>query len=155
MPKTQIGLTPITIPGGRLFRPDEIRRAIRNIMEDRAKAVRVDFRVTTQTWKNKPRFVIQRPKWNIRIVGTDSDIYKFIDKGTRIRYAVMTPDFQAKTRVKVIQPRAGKGGFSRFDFKRPRPGIEAREFSETIRDKWAKLLPRQIERAILQELPTK
>jgi len=150
---SKFGIVPITIPR-QLFNTRNIKRVLSNVGREAARSIKVDYRVTTQTWNNKPSFSITKiPGHSFdRVIGTDSDIYKFVDKGTRIRYAVMTPDFQAKSRVKVIGSRKGRGGFSHMNFKKPKPGIEAREFSEEIADKWTKLLPRLIDRAIQSEI---
>jgi len=149
---SKIGIVPITIPKSKMLDPEALKRVIINTMEARAKDIKIDLKVTTQTWNNKPSFTITRRSF-VWTIGTDDDIYKFVDKGTKVRYAVMTPNFQAKTRVNVIGSRKGVGGFSHFNFKKPKPGIKARNFTKEIAKKWQRLLPNIVERAILSELP--
>jgi len=153
---TSIKLEPIIIPGGNFIDKKSLMRAIRNSFEAEAQNVRTDFRVTAQTWNHKPNFAISRQGSNqnkiIRTVGTDDKIYKFVSGGTSVRYAVMTPGFKAKTKVKVIGSDAGQGGFSHFNFKKPKPGIKAREFDKVIKDKWQKLLPAIVARVIASEV---
>ena len=44
----------------------------------------------------------------------------------------MTPDFVAKTKPRVIGSGQGRGGLAYVDTRRPRPGIEAREYEPEI-----------------------
>jgi hypothetical protein len=84
------------------------------------------------------------------LVGTEDKIYKFVDEGTSIRYATMTPDFEPKTVKRVIGSGRGRGGLMYVDTRRPRPGIEAREFSKTIEEKHQPRFKRQMEKAMRQ-----
>lgn len=99
-----------------------------------AKEAKELFEKTVSTWKRKPTFSIYRNKEG-RSIGTRgeySDIYGYIDNGTRVRHAVMTPDFLAKTRPGSIFARGGRGGLAFVSKKINRPGIVARGFSEII-----------------------
>jgi len=58
--------------------------------------------------------------------------YKFVVGGTKVRYATMTPDFESKTRPHALDSRPGAGGLLFVDTRRPRPGIEAREYDKDI-----------------------
>ena len=72
----------------------------------------------------------------IRVVGPADDksgrIWVFLDQGTDIRYAVMTPDFIPKTTPNTLVTTIGAGGLSHFDFDNPRPGIEPRLWTELL-----------------------
>lgn len=101
------------------------------------------FAKTTRTWKPPARFRIDK-----RVAGNDAEVrvstkdVRFInlDKGTKKRWAVMSNPYTAKSRVRVIGSRPGRGkavikgkqAMTQRNIK-PRPGIKAREFSVEIR----------------------
>jgi hypothetical protein len=58
--------------------------------------------------------------------------WKWLDQGTSVRYATMSRDFVAKTRVRIIASRPGRGHLHYVDRAIPRPGIEARQFDNEI-----------------------
>ena len=98
-------------------------------------AIRKEYEKTTRTWKRKPVFEVVPEVSNTKVevlVGTDDKIYKFLDEGTKVRYATMSPDWQSKTTPGFIGSGPGRGRklFVRKD--RPRPGIKARDFSKII-----------------------
>lgn len=64
-------------------------------------------------------------------LSTDDMIFWYLERGTEVRYAVMTPDFQPKTATGQINSQVGQGGFSYLD-KMPHDGIEPRRIGETI-----------------------
>jgi len=116
--------------------PENIIKAAHRMLDMTAENIRIDFQVTTQTWKGKPEFFVKKEKENVRLVGTHNKIYRFITRGTRIRYATMTKDFVAKTVPGKIYSRVGRGGLAFVDKRKPRPGIQAREYEEAAYDKW-------------------
>lgn len=65
-------------------------------------------------------------------VSTGDEIYKFLTRGTAVRYVVMSRDFISKTRPGVIPSRAGRGGVGRVAAD-PMPGIEARDYDKLVR----------------------
>src|SRR3990167_704924 len=74
-----------------------------------------DFEATVATWDHKPNFVIVRKPagQNPSVeVYTIHKIYAYVSKGTSIRYATMTQDFQPKTRRGVLRSFQGKGGLA-------------------------------------------
>lgn len=148
-----IKLTPIKLPRKLLAEPARVIRAVENAMTGTALAIKVDFDTTTRTWKDRPKFVIKKSKLK-RTISTDSDIYRFVSRGTRVRYAVMSEDFKPKTRTGFIGSNQGKGGVIGFS-KRPLPGIKAREFEPTIQKKWQKEFPVNVQRAIDAEFQPK
>ena len=141
----------VILPKKLLFDTKKIARAIENGLDGAAKDVKVDFDVTTQTWKTRPEFKIESQPGE-RKVFTDNDIYRFITRGTRVRYATMSADFQPKTRPLFIGSNKGRGGVVRISKLHPRPGIKAREYEQTIGEKWRKLLPKILQRAIDAEV---
>jgi hypothetical protein len=139
------------IPRDLPFDPKIMERVLENVINQTALGVQADFNVTTQTWNRRPTFLIKRTKDGATIYTTNL-IYKFVSGGTRVRYATMSPDFQAKTKVAQIMSRRGRGGLAFISRRRPRPGIKARMYPETIGEKWNKELPDQFARAIATEI---
>lgn len=155
-----IKLSPIT-PRGPLFDLTSARRAIDNALDGAAKGALVDFKVTTQTWEHKPDFTIEAPSDDTRIISTDDAIYGYVDAGTkphiivprRAKVLMFGPGARAKTRPRVIGSGGGsKGGATVVAHRVNHPGTEAREFSETIADKWGEQLPILLQRALEAEM---
>ena len=100
-------LTPIN-NNSKLF-PD-IERILKNAGEQTAKAILVDYKVTHQTWKNDPGFSIRRPSPFVWEIGTSSDIYAYVNYGTRPHEIkpktkpslIFRAGFKAKTRPRWI-----------------------------------------------------
>jgi hypothetical protein len=128
-------------------------RVIKQRIEDFAinSAIPV-YKMTTQTWKeHDPKFVYRRffdsPNIFRLAVGTDDRIWNFLDNGTNIRWAIMSTDWTSKTHVGLIPSTFGsgrvtwKGRNSYFEEMGwlPKPGIEARNFTQSIEEF---LLPR-------------
>lgn len=126
---------------------DKYLKAVEGALNAAAKAVKVDFDVTTQTWRNRPEFKIESQPGE-RQVATTSPVYRFLDKGTKVRYALMSSDFRPKTRTGYIGSNKGAGGVVLVSKKHPRPGIKARRFAKTIAAKWRKQFPAQVRRAL-------
>ncbi len=97
---------------------------------------------TYRTWKSKPGFQItnatNRQKISVR-TGSNDDKMFWLDDGTRVRWALMSPDWVSKTRPRAIGSRGGSGRViiagKRAMIARgigPRPGIKARQFTREI-----------------------
>jgi len=125
-----------------------MKLAITNTLNGTAKAISVDFSVTTQTWQHRPSFKIASPSEYTREISTDSKIYGYVSRGTKVRYATMTPGFVPKTVPFNIRSRRGRGGVLFVNKKRPRPGIKAREFDKVIAKKWQAQIGITFQRAI-------
>lgn len=142
----------VSVPAGFLqdFGP-RLERITENLLDMMAEDIRIDFQVTTQTWRGVPEFNIEKERWK-RVIWTGSAIYKFIAHGTAVRYATMEKGFRSKTVPGQIRSRKGKGGVAFISRKHPRPGIEARRFDDVILDKWIKQIPRLLLLEIRAEL---
>jgi hypothetical protein len=156
---TEINIVPI-IP--KKFLSLNLSKVIENQLEETAKAIKVDFEVTTRTWKERPSFFIKAIP-NGRRIYTDNFVYMLLDKGTKRHpiaarnakfLAYFSGGFRAKTRPRWIG--SNKGHAANKDFRRPHevthPGFPAREYESTIKDKWDKEAPRQFRRALRAEL---
>jgi len=130
---------------------DAILRAVENSLTSLAQDVKIDFGVTTQTWGERPEFTIESHP-GIREVYTEDDIYGYLNRGTAVRYAVMSHDFTPKTRTGFIGSNQGSGGKLFVSRKHPMPGITAREFDKAIQEKWDRLAPQVVQRMIDAEV---
>ena len=131
--------------------------AVREVLSELSDDVKDDFNKTTQSWKRSPRFT-KKELTNADVIGfevsTDNDIYRFVDKGTRAhmilpRNAMMLAfpaQYQAKTTPRVIGSQAGgSSGPSVFARGVHHPGTEARDFAETIAEKYQRIIAKTIE----------
>lgn len=113
------------------------------------------FRVTHQT------FSTVRPAWKkdvrlgfkemVFVTQTENDIYRFLNDGTDIRYAVMTRDFEAKTAPGRFRPTGGHPGFSHMDFNYARARLRAikpREWDIQIKNRTERHVFRRFQRAL-------
>lgn len=137
------------IPKRNLPGKAEMNRAIRNAMERAGGAGEVMIDRTTATWEHTLRV-----KAEVKGRGGDytmllklspekqAQIWHWLDEGTDVRYAIMTPDFVAKTVPGSLDSRAGSGGVIIVDTSNPQPGIQARGWSPEIAKKTQELLLR-------------
>ena len=111
---------------------------------------RRDLKKTVKTWENKPTFKVSvkvdtpsQPVYTVR-VWTDYKVYKWLDEGTKPHEIVSVftsmlrfhEGYNAKTQPGVIDSRSG-GEYGENVFKEEvwHPGVEARNFYETISEK--------------------
>ena len=125
--------------------PKVIRRNLTRAVDQTANIVRDDFGRTVRTWNTKPSFKkrgpIQKANSLEARVGTDSEIYLFVDAGTKahsirprtagvLRFRA---GYTAKTRVRVV---GSRGGGPRGPFVTAKrvmhPGTKARKFADEI-----------------------
>ena len=92
------------------------------------------YQKTTRTWTHQPTFVAQRESTARWRVETDDPIYGYVDRGTRVRRALMSRDWVSKTKPNVIASYAGRGRVVFISRKLTLPGIKARNFSKRIRE---------------------
>jgi len=124
------------------FNPRGQERQIQTLLGRSAERIQKDFGSTVKTWNNKPRFKIKGSGYK-RIIFTDSKEYFYVSGGTRVRYATMSRNFQAKTRAGRFQAGAGRGGVLFINKKKPRPGIKARNFDKQEVGRSKKWLPKE------------
>ena len=90
-----------------------------------------DFERTTATFDHSVAF-IKTVTPNSVTVHTEDKAWNMLDKGTRVRYAIMSKDFRAKTQQNFLGSRPGQGGLVFVSRKHPMPGIKARNFTHMI-----------------------
>lgn len=141
----------VMVPRYPILNEAAITRAIENTLTMAARGVKVDFDVTTRTWQDRPDFETEKSPGR-RVIFTTNKVYGYLNRGTRVRHALMVPDFRPKTRHRYIGSNKGRGGVIIVSRKIVRPGIEAREFDTAIGEKWTKELPGQLQRALTVEV---
>lgn len=99
------------------------------------------------TWKKKLKLSDKELTWT---VSTDNLIYYFLNNGTVVRYAAMTPGFQPKTKVRTLRSFAGSGGFSHLRFNPPPgpSGIEGRFWDEEVEKRMKPIVFKRYESAM-------
>lgn len=154
-----MGMKTIKLPRD-LFNTAKLERAIENALTGSAKAAKIDFDVTMQTWKKRPTFTIDTEPGK-RTISTDNEIYGYVNDGTEPHpivaknapTLVFGVPFKAKTSVRVIGSGPGARGST---IRRPKaaqhPGTDAREFDAVIAEKWDEQLPVTMQRSIDAEV---
>ena len=116
------------------------------VLDDTAQhKLKPDIQSTIQTFKRKPDVEVKdTSKGNqlSRAVYIEDEIYFYLARGTRIRWALMSRDWRSKTKPKRIPAGHGQGraivvGRRAMQARgiAPRPGIKAREFDILIAKK--------------------
>lgn len=151
----------LIIPKQLIADPQKLARSLTNAMNGVAKDIQVDFKVTTQSWQHKVEFPISSPATYERQIATDDEIYGYVNDGTRAHdiapkgggvLRFNTP-FQSKTLPNQIMSRSGsKGTTPAVARVVHHPGTTARAFDKAIHDKWEKLFPDIMQRAIDSEV---
>lgn len=127
---------------------------LRRINKKTAKAMKRSFARTTRTWEHAVQFrqlTESQPNPTVLVYTTDP-IYGYVSGGTRVRRALMSPDFSPKTRPGALDSRPGSGGVVFVSRKLSLPGIEARRFPELVEEKHRKPYQREVEQAIKRAL---
>lgn len=146
----------VILPRRLLSDPQAMARAITNQLNATALAIQADFKVTTQTWKDKPEFTITSPSPYERVIGTSDAIYAMLNAGTPphpisahsgvLRFSA---PFQSKTLPHSISSGPGsRGGSEVYRRTVQHPGTEPREWDTTIAEKWDREAATQMQRAI-------
>ena len=138
-----IKLTPVK-PKATVFNLKQIERAVKDGVKDTAEEVKDAFEQTTRTWSSRPDFTVTQQRDGYS-VGTDSDVWRFLDEGTRsydirpkrTKVLRFQSGYSAKTKPRAFS--SSSGGTRGSVIFRPRvrhPGIKARRWSSTAKDKY-------------------
>lgn len=133
------------------FRADRITAAVLQALVEEVQDIGADFDEATKTWKHDPAFKreIVTTAGNLRgMVFSYDDILRYVSRGTRIRYATMSRDWRSKTRPRSLKTGAGRGRMLFVSRKRPRPGIEARDWEPLISARVQKRFPGRVAKYI-------
>ena len=136
---------------GALFDDRQFSRDLQTINKTTAQAMKRDYERIVNTWDDKPEFeqITQSTREDIAVlVGTDNRIFGYLDRGTRVRHAVMSPDFEAKTRPGELRSYPGKGGVVFVSRNINLLGIEGRGWTRVMTRKYKKPYQRKVEQAL-------
>lgn len=143
----------------------KMKNVITNTLRGIAKSVAVDFKTTTYTWKRPIDFDIKEINDGSISVGTDNKIWAMLDAGTKphrivpknAKWLVFRWDgkgsYGAKTRPRFLGSKNARYP-KRMNYRKVvnHPGMQAREFTNTAVDKYARLMPQIMARAIAYEM---
>lgn len=146
-------LTPIKASG---IKSGKMLDKIRDAMKEQGEEIDKQFAKTYDTWKHKPKFKTKFSESSSEIVisvtttgkGSSDNPYPFVERGTSVRYATMTPDFSPKSQRGIIGSGPGSGGVLFINKNIPRDGIEAREFEDEIKNEEDPKFKKRIEKAM-------
>lgn len=116
---------------------DQIEKTNEMTARDLEKRALGLFKGTTRNWRHDVEFVADidfGPDGITLIAGTDDMPYFFLDKGTRVRRALLSPDWKSKTQPGSLKSGKGRGRVLVINKKFNFPGIKARDFSGRILD---------------------
>jgi hypothetical protein len=139
-----------------------MRAALLDGLKDVAKDVDADFAKTYATWKRKPEFTTEvemRDRGGKFTVSTDNEIYRYMDEGTKphiirpkkAQKLFFRTGYRAKTTPRVIG--SGSGGANGPDVFANvvhHPGTKAREFAETLKEKYQRTFGKSMQRSLNQ-----
>lgn len=135
-------------------------RAMNKAAKSAASDIKGDFEKTTKYWRHKPVFekVVQiGPNAVAVLVGTDDEIYGYVDGGTkphviratRAKMLRFLSEYRAHTQPRVLESgRGGARGKAIYRKEVMHPGTEAREFDKLISEKWKDAFKRRMEQAM-------
>ncbi len=146
------------------LKQDAMRIALLTAMNKVGVDIKKDFEKTTSTWSTDVDFEIVKDLRRSGVtpqilVGTDNEIYKFVDKGTkahlikpkRAKKLRFQSGYRAKTSVNRIgSRRGGPFGETVFSSGVRHPGTKARNFSKILQKKWQSIFKRRMEKAMRQ-----
>lgn len=122
---------------------DEIERQYKKISDSFSDPAVYDKKLTRKIFRREMK------------VSTTNSRMVYLDQGTDIRWAVMSSDFSPKTKRGRISSVGGSGkavirGRAAMQARNiaPRPGIEARYFSATIRYRRSKKFPKIVQEEV-------
>lgn len=112
--------------------------AVERGLDEGAKRIKRAFGETQSTFKRKAPVIIQKGR-QVRLIWVDSETYGYLSRGTKVRWALMSGDWQSKTRPGRFKPGPGRGRVviaGRRAMQRrgigPRPGIKARNYPQQV-----------------------
>lgn len=123
------------------LRQDAIRVELLAAVRQLSEKLKIPFAKTVATWDGeKPEFI---PDYHVTqgegVVlnmtlggGKGADKWGWLNFGTRVRYAILSSDWQSKTTPGFLGSGPGSGRVVKIDINNPQPGIEARDWSVII-----------------------
>lgn len=121
---------------GKKFHPDAFERQFKRGVQETGRRILRDFQRVIENFETvtvifDTEFYQDNYVTFVKI-STDNEIFYFLDRGTDVRYAQMDDEFSPQTERGFIGSHEKQGGLLYVDPEQPHPGIEAREYEETI-----------------------
>jgi hypothetical protein len=123
-----------------------VRADIKRVTQKFCRLAKTDMDTLFGPWNHHPNVTVVILDTPVQITGTtatDDLVTWFLDGGTDERWAVMSNPFEPKTRKRSLRSTTGVGGAiisGRGAMLRAgmnaKPGIEAREFSKALKEKY-------------------
>lgn len=124
----------------RPFRITNLAITVKRTLAETGSRALDDYKGTIQHFEEiSPTFKLTRHDGGFRVVvkpdnDHDGEIYNYVDIGTRVRYATMSPKFRPKTIPNTLRTGPGHPPIRPLfvDRNNPQPGIAARGYSDLI-----------------------
>ncbi len=101
-------------------------------VDDLAQYAVSDLEKTRGNWHHEVNFVVTRPVKGARQIKTSDRVWWYLNKGTSVRRALLSRDWQSKTKPNWLGSGSGSGRVilisKRFNF----PGIKARNWQTIV-----------------------
>jgi hypothetical protein len=142
------------------FQHEKMNLVLKRAMEQTAKDILFDYEATAWNWKHKVKFkkvLAVGPNSLDVLVGTDDEIYGYVDQGTHIHdivpkrkggYLAFKVGGSPKTQPGVMVSGSGQPGTVQVFAKKVRVKTRARRFSKTIQKEWDKKFKNRMEKAM-------
>lgn len=137
------------------------RKIVEQALEDTVKDVKKDYATITKAWKHQPDVDSDYELRGIDatvLVGVDDKVFNYLDKGTKVRYALMRPGYKRKTKPGRLSSTAGGGGVRYIGKARPAyyskrkrwplKGIKARNWTPILQRRARKVFLARISKDI-------
>lgn len=109
--------------------PGVIDKATLRLVDDDAIPL---FDSAIASWTGKPQIRSRKTARGYGVEVVPLYPFEWVNRGTRVRFATMSKDWKSKTRPGVIASYHGSGRLLFVSRKHPRPGIQARNFTDII-----------------------
>lgn len=143
----------------KLFPTPALVKAAEKELARWGKKFKGEYDKTTATWASRPQFdteiAVSDDEMSVQ-VSTADNVYRFLHDGTKVRWALMSADFEPKTQPRVLGSRPGKGTVvlrGRSVMKEPQPGIQPRHWTQEIIKNEEKNFQRDMIKALDDAVP--
>lgn len=142
------------------FKLPDIEAVIQDVLKAEAQRALRQYQRTVASWSKKPTFQYEIDGFEV-LVGTDNEIYGYVDLGTKPHPIVaknapslkFQVGYKPKTQVNRIGSNSG-GSFGNWAslIAVQHPGTDARNFTKRIQEQAQKIIQREAQRAINKAL---
>jgi hypothetical protein len=115
-------------------------------VEEGLRIIKVDHEFLVQPWekaRDRPDFKDKAKRSGGQVIGVVEldapkaesatlSVWQLLDRGTRIRYMMLSEDWESKTQVGLTVSQSGRGHKLGLDLENPEGGIHKRDFAENI-----------------------